>query len=123
MSRYSTPPAIPTTFSRLSRLCAEPWFGRTLLVLVGDHGFNMGEHDGRPGQQNLYRESTWVPLIVAGAHPRLPAGRHDVPATMLDIAPTLADLLGIREPVPWQGHSLLALAGPAPLRPHRAMCG
>lgn len=93
----------------------EPWFDRTLLVLVGDHGFNMGEHDRRPGQQNLYRESTWVPLILAGAHPRLPAGRHEAPATMLDIAPTLADLIGIREPVPWQGHSLLALAGPRAL--------
>ena len=93
-------------------LRGEPWFGRTLLVVTGDHGFNMGEHDRRPGQQNLYRESTWVPLIVAGAHPRLPAGRHDAPASMLDIAPTLADLLGIKEPNPWQGHSLLAAPGP-----------
>jgi hypothetical protein len=90
----------------------EPWFARTLLVIVGDHGFNMGEHDRRPGQQNLYRESTWVPLIVAGAHPRLPAGRHDAPASMLDIAPTIADLLGISEPNPWQGRSLIGAAGP-----------
>ncbi|HEX6375757.1 MAG TPA: sulfatase-like hydrolase/transferase [Allosphingosinicella sp.] len=93
----------------------EPWFERTLLVIVGDHGFNMGEHDRRPGQQNLYRESTWVPLIIAGAHPRLAAGRHDAPASMLDIAPTIADLLGIREAVPWQGHSLLGAAGPRAL--------
>ncbi len=40
-------------------------------------------------------------------HPRLPAGRHDEAATLLDVAPTLADLLGLREPVPWQGHSLV----------------
>jgi phosphoglycerol transferase MdoB-like AlkP superfamily enzyme len=93
----------------------EPWFARTLLVVVGDHGFNMGEHDRRPGQQNLYRESTWVPLIIAGAHPRLPVGRHAELASMLDIAPTLADLLGIREPNPWQGHSLLGAAGPRAL--------
>ncbi len=88
-------------------LRGEPWFARTLLVITGDHGFNMGEHDRRPGQQNLYRESTWVPLIVAGGHPRLPAGRHEALASMLDIAPTVADLLGIREAVPWQGHSLI----------------
>lgn len=93
-------------------LSREPWFGRTLLVIAGDHGFNMGEHDRRPGQQNLYRESTWVPLIVAGAHPRLPSGRHDAPASLLDIAPTLADLLEIREPNPWQGQSLLGTPGP-----------
>jgi hypothetical protein len=93
----------------------EPWFDRTLLVIVGDHGFNMGEHDRRPGQQNLYRESTWVPLIFAGAHPRLPAGRHEELASMLDIAPTLADLLGISEATPWQGRSLLAAGGPRAL--------
>jgi hypothetical protein len=96
-------------------LRGEPWFAHTLLVIVGDHGFNMGEHDRRPGQQNLYRESTWVPLIVAGPHPRLPAGRHGEPASMLDIAPTLADLLGIREANPWQGHSLLGAPGPRAL--------
>jgi sulfatase-like protein len=93
----------------------ESWFARTLIVITGDHGFNMGEHDRRPGQQNLYRESTWVPLIVAGAHPRLPPGRHDELASMLDIAPTLADLLGIREANPWQGRSLLGAAGPRAL--------
>jgi arylsulfatase A-like enzyme len=87
----------------------EPWFARTLIVIAGDHGFNLGEH-GRPGEQTLRRESTWVPLIIAGAHPRLPPGRHAAPASLLDIAPTLADLLGIREAVAWQGHSLLEAA-------------
>jgi phosphoglycerol transferase MdoB-like AlkP superfamily enzyme len=93
-------------------LRGEPWFERTLLVITGDHGFNMGEHDRRPGQQNLYRESTWVPLLIAGAHPRLSGGRHEALASMLDIAPTLADLLGIREANPWQGHSLVGAPGP-----------
>lgn len=88
----------------------EPWFARTLIVIAGDHGFNLGEH-GPPGRQDLRRESTWIPLIMIGAHPRLPKGRHDRPASQLDIAPTLMDLLGIREAVAWQGHSLLA---PAP---------
>lgn len=94
----------------IESLKGEPWFGRTLIVIAGDHGFNLGEH-GPPGEQNLRRESTWVPLIIAGAHPRLPRGRHEAPASLLDVAPTLADLLGIREAVAWQGHSLV---GPAP---------
>lgn len=87
----------------------EPWFARTLIVVAGDHGFNTGEHGQVPGQHNLYRESVWVPLIIAGAHPRLPAGTHDGPASLLDVAPTLADLLGLVEANPWQGHSLLAV--------------
>jgi len=88
---------------------AEPWFARTVIVIAGDHGYNAGEHGLSPGRQDLYRESVWVPLIIAGAHPRLTAGRHDTPASLLDIAPTLADLLGLRPANPWQGHSLLAV--------------
>lgn len=93
----------------IESLRAEPWFERTLIVIAGDHGFNAGEHGQVAGQHDLYRESVWVPLIVAGAHPRLSAGPRDLPASLLDIAPTLADLLGIREPNPWQGHSLLTV--------------
>jgi membrane-anchored protein YejM (alkaline phosphatase superfamily) len=95
----------------LEGLRGESWFRDTLVVVVGDHGFNVGEHDAVPGQHDLYRQSVWVPLIVVGPHPRLPAGRHHGPATLLDVAPTLADLLGIRVANPWQGHSLLAVNG------------
>jgi phosphoglycerol transferase MdoB-like AlkP superfamily enzyme len=92
-------------------LRGEPWFDRTLIVITGDHGFNVGEHGQIPGQHNLYRESVWVPLIIAGAHPRLRPGRHDDPASLLDLPPTLADLLGVREANHWQGHNLLAVNG------------
>ena len=95
----------------LASLQSEPWMARTLIVVTGDHGFNVGEHGQSAGQQNLYRESVWVPLIIAGPHPRLRTGWHEDPATLLDIAPTLADLLGLRVAVPWQGHSLLAVNG------------
>ncbi|HEV2748010.1 MAG TPA: sulfatase-like hydrolase/transferase [Allosphingosinicella sp.] len=95
----------------LESLRHEPWFARTILVIAGDHGFNCGEHGQRAGQHDLYRESVWVPLIIAGGHPRLVPGFHHQPASLLDIAPTLADLLGLREANPWQGHSLLAVTG------------
>ena len=88
-------------------LRGEPWFDRTLFVFVGDHGYNLGERHSTPGQFNLYRESTWVPFIVVGPHPRLQPGSHDEPASLLDVAPTIADLLDIRDPTPWQGHSLV----------------
>ncbi|HEX6405865.1 MAG TPA: LTA synthase family protein [Gemmatimonadales bacterium] len=84
----------------------EPWFSRTLVVITGDHGYNLGEH-GPAGQLNGYRETVWVPLIMYGEHPRLPRGPRDEPASLLDIAPTLSDLVGIRDPNPWMGSSLL----------------
>ena len=82
-----------------------------MIVITGDHGFNTGEHGQVPGQHNLYRESLWVPLIVAGPHPRLPHGAQGGIVSQLDLAPTLADLLGLRVANPWQGHSLLAVRG------------
>jgi phosphoglycerol transferase MdoB-like AlkP superfamily enzyme len=84
----------------------EPWFNRTLVVITGDHGYNLGEH-GPAGQLNGWRETVWVPLVMYGEHPRLPHGARDEPASLLDIAPTLADLVGIRDPNPWMGSSLL----------------
>jgi phosphoglycerol transferase MdoB-like AlkP superfamily enzyme len=96
----------------LDALSTEPWFAHTLVVIVGDHGYNLGEHDGTAGQRNGWRESVWVPLIMVGAHPRLPHGRHDEVASILDVAPTVSDLLGVRQPVPWLGRSLVTRAGP-----------
>lgn len=96
----------------IAALEQEPWFGRTIVVIYGDHGFNLGEHGGTIGEINLYREGVWVPLLFIGDHPRLPRGTIDQPASLLDIAPTVADLLGIREANSWQGHSLLAPGPP-----------
>jgi sulfatase-like protein len=89
----------------------EPWFSRTLLVIVGDHGYELGEH-GRRGQHTGWRESVWVPLVIQGAHPRLPRGGHDGLSTLLDLTPTIADLLGIREANPWMGVSLIQPSQP-----------
>ncbi len=97
-------------------LRGEPWFARTLFVIMSDHGYNLGEHGGVTGAYSLHRESVWVPLLILGAHPALPAGRHDNTVTLLDLAPTLAALVGLREPVPWQGHSLLAARPDRPVR-------
>lgn len=97
----------------VATLAQEPWFGRTVIVIVGDHGYNLGEHDGERGQRNGYRESLWIPLIIAGGHPGLPHGAQTGVASLLDIAPTIAELVGIREPTSWVGHNLVAGSPPA----------
>jgi arylsulfatase A-like enzyme len=99
----------------IQSLSAEPWFARTLIVINSDHGYNLGEHGGLVGAYSLHRESTWTPFLIVGAHPRLPVGRHDNVVTLLDVAPTIADLIGLREANPWHGHSLLAVAPERPI--------
>lgn len=91
----------------------EPWFGHTVVAIIGDHGENLGEHDGTAAQRNGWRETVWVPLILHGRDPRLPTGYRSDVAGLLDVAPTLADLAGIREPTSWMGHSLLQPVPPA----------
>lgn len=92
----------------VATLAREPWFAQTMLIVAGDHGYNLGEHDGEPGQRSGYRESLWIPLVIAGHHPALPRGVQTDVASLLDLAPTIAELAGIREPTSWVGHSLLA---------------
>jgi phosphoglycerol transferase MdoB-like AlkP superfamily enzyme len=92
----------------MDTLKTEPWMRRTLVIITGDHGYNLGEHV-TAGLTSGWRESVLVPLVIHGGHPRLRFGRHEEIASLLDIAPTVADLLGIREANPWMGASLLTL--------------
>ncbi|MCA8920185.1 MAG: sulfatase-like hydrolase/transferase [Planctomycetes bacterium] len=83
----------------------------TLLVLVGDHGESFGEHGSFVHNNSLYEEEVTVPLIFWSADGRL---RHDAPlvAQQIDVAPTVADLLGLEDGA-WrvQGRSLLREGG------------
>ena len=97
----------------MQSLSSEPWYPRTLFVLLGDHGFPLGEHGSSNIGYGLYPESTWVPFVIFGRHPRLEPGRRDVVASQLDIAPTLLDLAGIRRANAFMGHSLIRESGQA----------
>ncbi len=90
----------------------QPWFAHTLVIVTGDHGYPLGERGSFVLGENLYGEATWVPLVISGKHPKLRSlGAFDHrPASHLDLAPTLLDLLGVDAPNALAGHSL---AGPA----------
>ena len=77
-----------------------------VVVLVGVHGEEFFEHGGAGHARNLYEESIRVPLAIRA--PKLLApGRVTVPVDLLDLSPTLADLVGVAPPDTWQGESLL----------------
>src|SRR5262249_56281901 len=59
-----------------------------LVVVVGDHGESLGEHDEVSHGILAYDATLHVPLVVAG--PGFPAGRRsDALARPVDVAPTL----------------------------------
>ncbi len=90
----------------------------TLVVVVGDHGENIGEHGLLEHQLCLYETLLRVPLVL-----RLPGvfdggERRDAPAQLVDLTPTILDVLGIvrDEAAAFEGTSLLD-GGPPAERP------
>jgi arylsulfatase A-like enzyme len=80
----------------------------TIIVLVGLHGEEFLEHGSAGHGHTLYQESVHVPLAIRA--PKLLApGRVRAPVDLLDLVPTLADLLALPYPDGWQGESLVSL--------------
>ncbi len=77
----------------------------TLVIIVGDHGDEFGEH-GLAGHGNsLYRLSLHVPLVVSFPG-HVPAGRRvTVPVSLRNLAATVLDLVAVGA-TPLPGRSL-----------------
>lgn len=80
----------------------------TVVVVTADHGEGLGEHDEDTHTVFLYDSTLRVPLIIS-APGRLPGGlRVPGDTRLIDVAPTLLDLLGLDPLERAQGTSLLA---------------
>lgn len=75
----------------------------TIIVLWGDHGWHLGDHDLWEKHTNL-EEATRAPLIIAG--PGIKPGRTNSLSEHVDIFPTICDLAGLRIPTQLHGKSL-----------------
>ncbi len=83
---------------------------KTLVVLWSDHGYHLGEH-GLWQKRSLFDESARAPLIIAG--PQIPENQRGKTCQrvveMVDIYPTVCDLLGLTPPPGLAGVSLRPL--------------
>jgi arylsulfatase A-like enzyme len=82
-------------------------FEDTVVVLVGDNGFHLGEHGGLLRKDTLFEEALHVPLVVAA--PGLPRAGAVVkaPVELLDVYPTILELAGLEAPDGLDGESLV----------------
>ena len=89
---------------------------RTVFVLVSDHGEAFWQHGVRGHGTHAYEEFVRVPFLLRVPElPGLEGVRVGTPVELIDLAPTLLDLLGM--PLPSNaaaGHSLLAHLTPGP---------
>jgi arylsulfatase A-like enzyme len=138
-SSYMPHPEFPTSLSGVQGLeekydyeiaFADQWIGKilktlddtklaqnTAVVMFGDHGEAWGEHKVYFHGQNLTEEQIRVPLIVAipGQAPVV----SDEEVGLVDVGPTLVDLVGAAKPSNLHGRSLMPIVegGSLPPRP------
>lgn len=79
----------------------------SIVVITSDHGEMFGEHGKWTHGSSLYEEVLRVPLLIR--YPGMLAAGQIVntPVHMMDITPTLLDLLGVPIPGHMEGQSLL----------------
>ena len=90
--------------------------GETAMVVLSDHGEEFRDH-GRFQHDQVFDELARVPLVIhAGTalERKRWRGRVDTPVELVDVAPTVSELLGVDwRRTGWMGRSLVSLMDPA----------
>ena len=95
----------------LDRLKAESLLDQTLIIVVGDHGESLGEHEESGHGFFIYDATVLIPLIVRFPSSRYGGKRIARTVETVDIVPTLLETVNIPVPGGIQGRSLLPLIG------------
>ena len=105
----------------LDALERSPHADNTIVVLWSDHGYHLGEK-AISGKNSLWRHSTRVPLIMTG--PNVPkAVRCEQPAELMDLYPTLSEMVGLPQAEGIEGLSLMPqIRNPQTERTRPAIC-
>jgi arylsulfatase A-like enzyme len=95
-------------------LRADGRLDRTWIIFTSDNGLALGEHRIGSEKSCPYEECVHVPFVVIP-----PAGQVVQPVDSrlvanIDLAPTIAQILGVEPPSPLDGRSLLPLFGDQP---------
>jgi arylsulfatase A-like enzyme len=82
----------------------------TIVIITADHGEGLTDHDEPTHSLLIFDSTMHVPLIIRPPGGR-PSSRIAPIASIVDIAPTLLDMLGIEIPAEVQGRSLVPVMG------------
>ncbi len=90
---------------------------RAIIILAADHGEEFDEHGGRYHGSTLYDEQLHIPMIVAvpGVSPRVVPS----PVELIDVTPTVLNLLDIPVPARMRGTDLGPWLATPPADPDR----
>lgn len=93
----------------LDYLRARGLYDRSIVIVTSDHGEGLGDHGEDQHSILLYVEAVRVPLLLKLPGSRLGGRNVDAPTHLIDIFPTVLDLVGL-EPLSGRGVSLRRLA-------------
>ncbi|MDD5557603.1 MAG: sulfatase [bacterium] len=81
---------------------------RTIMIISTDHGESLGEHDWYFEHNKPFETVARVPLIMRGYG--VPRGRRvDALVSLIDLAPTVLDMLELPVPPSFEGRSMRSL--------------
>jgi glucan phosphoethanolaminetransferase (alkaline phosphatase superfamily) len=80
------------------------YLDNAIVVIMGDHGDSLGEHDHLGHNRYLYQENIRIPILIWSSDNKIPQNLEF--ASQIDIAPTILDYLGLPIPETFVGKSL-----------------
>ncbi len=89
----------------LDALDKEGLADNTIIVLWGDHGWQLGDH-GLWHKHTNFELATRAPLLISLPKQKTAGQKCDAPVEFVDVYPTLADLCGLPKPAGLAGSSL-----------------
>jgi len=92
----------------LDALDRAPQCGDTIVGILSNHGFHLGEH-GLWGAQTLFEQSTRVPLLIRVPGVTTRQAVCDEIVELVDLLPTVCDLLAVPVPDRTEGRSFAPL--------------
>jgi len=93
---------------RLLAAADEVLTGETIVVVTADHGEEFRDHGGVYHGFTLYEEQVRVPLLIRA--PGLAPRRIAAPVELVDVAPTLLEMVAVAPPRSMRGDDLRGLA-------------
>lgn len=91
----------------LDALGSDGRLARTVVAVLADHGEMLGEHGEATHGFFVYEPAVRIPMVLAG--PGLPARVIEDQVRIVDVMPTLLELLRVPAPAAVQGTSLMPL--------------